>query len=167
MQPERRDSIANTFVVSLVLCIVCSLMVSTAAVALKKAQSKNKLLDRQRNILRRPGWRRRMVWKPSRSRSFSAMGRSRPSSSTCKAATLSRTVRSRMNRMTNAKQPRKQLPAKPVDADRFPIGIDRRERYTWVYLIKGDDGKLDQVVLPIYGKGLWSTMYGFVASRAT
>jgi len=26
-----------------------------------------------------------------------------------------------------------------------------------------DDGRLRQVVLPVYGKGLWSTMYGFVS----
>ena len=25
------------------------------------------------------------------------------------------------------------------------------------------DGKLDQIVLPFHGKGLWSTMYGFLA----
>jgi Na+-transporting NADH:ubiquinone oxidoreductase subunit C len=31
-----------------------------------------------------------------------------------------------------------------------------------VYLVK-KDGKLDQVILPIDGKGLWSTLYGFLA----
>ena len=36
----QRDSIANTFIVSLVLCIVCSLLVSAAAVALKPARSR-------------------------------------------------------------------------------------------------------------------------------
>ena len=40
-----KDSIANTLIVSLTLCIVCSLLVSGAAVALKPRQEKNKALD--------------------------------------------------------------------------------------------------------------------------
>ncbi len=31
-----------------------------------------------------------------------------------------------------------------------------------VYLLL-DDGKLQQLILPVHGKGLWSTMYGFVS----
>jgi Na+-transporting NADH:ubiquinone oxidoreductase subunit C len=31
-----------------------------------------------------------------------------------------------------------------------------------VYLVK-EDNKVDKIVLPVYGKGLWSTMYGFMA----
>jgi Na+-transporting NADH:ubiquinone oxidoreductase subunit C len=45
----------------------------------------------------------------------------------------------------------------------FQTGLSMREKYTWVYLVKDKQGKLAQVILPIYGKGLWSTMYGFVA----
>jgi Na+-transporting NADH:ubiquinone oxidoreductase subunit C len=41
-------------------------------------------------------------------------------------------------------------------------GIKRRETHSFVYLIE-EDGKLDQVILPIRGKGLWSTLYGFLA----
>ncbi len=35
-----KDSIANTFLVSIVLCVVCSLLVSGAAVALASAAAK-------------------------------------------------------------------------------------------------------------------------------
>ena len=41
--------------------------------------------------------------------------------------------------------------------------VRQTESKTWVYLIRGDDGQLERVVLPIYGRGLWSTLYGFVA----
>nr|WP_305909409.1 Na(+)-translocating NADH-quinone reductase subunit C [Methylomarinum sp. Ch1-1]MDP4522316.1 Na(+)-translocating NADH-quinone reductase subunit C [Methylomarinum sp. Ch1-1] len=40
--------------------------------------------------------------------------------------------------------------------------IKRRPRYMVVYLVKKDN-RFDQVILPVYGKGLWSTMYGFLA----
>ena len=40
--------------------------------------------------------------------------------------------------------------------------IKRMAKVALVYEIK-KDGKLDQIVLPFHGKGLWSTMYGFLA----
>ena len=46
-----RDSVANTFLVSFVLCIVCSLVVSAAAVNLKELQKSNKDLDIRKNVL--------------------------------------------------------------------------------------------------------------------
>ena len=42
--------------------------------------------------------------------------------------------------------------------------INRRARYSIVYLLR-KDGKLDRIVLPIHGYGLWSTLYGFIALR--
>ena len=38
-----------------------------------------------------------------------------------------------------------------------------RAKEARVYLVKDDQGNVSQVVLPMYGRGLWSTMYGFVA----
>ncbi len=40
--------------------------------------------------------------------------------------------------------------------------LKRQEKYAKVYLVK-KDGKLDKVVLPIRGYGLWSTLWGFIA----
>ena len=42
-------------------------------------------------------------------------------------------------------------------------GIKRREKYAYIYKISDDNDQLTQIVLPIYGKGLWSTLYGFLA----
>ena len=47
----QRDSLGFTLLVAVVLCVVCSLAVSAAAVALRPLQEQNKILDRQRNIL--------------------------------------------------------------------------------------------------------------------
>ena len=49
------------------------------------------------------------------------------------------------------------------DQDQARLG--RRENYSLVYLVKQDQ-KLDQIILPVRGKGLWSTMYGYVALSA-
>lgn len=41
--------------------------------------------------------------------------------------------------------------------------IKRRANVARIYKVYGDDGKLASVVLPIYGKGLWSIVYGYIA----
>lgn len=45
------NSIKKTLTVALALCIVCSVVVSTAAVVLQPTQQKNQELDRKSNIL--------------------------------------------------------------------------------------------------------------------
>ena len=55
---------------------------------------------------------------------------------------------------------------KIIDPDQDIAGLKRRSRYAKVYLIKKDNGQLDQIVLPIKGMGLWSTLYGFLALEA-
>ena len=45
------NSVANTIKVALGLCVVCSIVISSAAVMLKPMQTANELLDRNKNIL--------------------------------------------------------------------------------------------------------------------
>ena len=51
----QRDSIANTFIVAVTLCVVCAVMVSSAAVGLRSRQEENKRIDKQKNILMAAG----------------------------------------------------------------------------------------------------------------
>jgi Na+-transporting NADH:ubiquinone oxidoreductase subunit C len=44
--------------------------------------------------------------------------------------------------------------------------ISRRENYAVIYLVEGEGGELDKIILPVHGYGLWSTLYGFVALEA-
>lgn len=53
---------------------------------------------------------------------------------------------------------------KEVTAGALP-GIQHREPYAEVYEIRKAD-ETDGFVFPIYGKGLWSTLYGFLAVEA-
>lgn len=50
----------------------------------------------------------------------------------------------------------------PRDLDR--AGIKRRPRYVPVYLRKSGTG-FSHLILPIYGRGLWSTLYGYLALK--
>ena len=49
------DSISKTFGVALALCVVCAVVVSSAAVILRPTQEVNKLLDLKANILASAG----------------------------------------------------------------------------------------------------------------
>ncbi len=166
MLAERRDSITNTFIVTLVLCIVCSLLVSTAAVALKEVQGKNKLLDRQRNIIEAAGLADDV--KALKAKEITDMftdGTIEP-----KVVDLQTGEYVDDQAIANAtfderKAAKDESQNTLIKAGKFEIGIEKREKYTWVYLVKDKQGQLQQVIFPIYGKGLWSTMYGFVAVK--
>ncbi len=166
MLAERRDSITNTFVVTLVLCIVCSLLVSTAAVALKDVQGQNKLLDRQRNIIEAAGLADDVkALRASQITDMFTDGTIEP-----KVVDLQTGEYVDDKAIANAsfderKAAKDESMNTTINAGKFEIGIEKREKYTWVYLVKDKQGNLQQVIFPIYGKGLWSTMYGFVAVK--
>jgi len=50
-----KEGLRNVLVVAFSVCLVCSIVVSTAAVALKPQQQANKILDQKQNILRAAG----------------------------------------------------------------------------------------------------------------
>ena len=52
---SNKDSIKSTLIVTLLLCVVCSILVSSAAVILKPMQDANRILDRNKNILAAAG----------------------------------------------------------------------------------------------------------------
>ncbi|MDZ4851448.1 MAG: Na(+)-translocating NADH-quinone reductase subunit C [Pirellulaceae bacterium] len=166
MQTEQRDSIKNTFVVSLVLCVVCSLLVSTAAVSLKDIQSKNKLLDRQRNIIEAAGLAEDVgALKPQQITQMFSDGTIEAKVVDLQSGEYVVDTTIANESFDERKAAKDEDMNTVIQTERFGIGIEKREKYTWVYLVKNKQGDLEQVVLPIYGKGLWSTLYGFVALK--
>lgn len=155
-----KDSIGNTFLVSIVLCVVCSLVVSGAAVSLRSRQETNKLIDRYRNIIAASG----ISEKPAKDLSGKEVQELYDSRVTPELLDLS------TGEYVKDADPSYDPKEAAKDPDRntdvggsFDIGATKREQQTWVYLIKDADGNVEQVVLPIYGMGLWSTLYGYVA----
>ncbi|PQO30103.1 Na(+)-translocating NADH-quinone reductase subunit C [Blastopirellula marina] len=166
----RRDSIGGTFLVAAVLCIVCSVLVSGVAVGLKSKQEKNKELDRQRNILLAA----QLIDKEATNDEVTKIFDSK-----VKKIIIDLDTGERVDNVENPPVDIKTFDQKeslakegmheeiPTDAPKDErLGpLKEREKYSWVYLIE-EEGKLSTVVLPFYGKGLWSTMYGYVALKA-
>jgi Na+-transporting NADH:ubiquinone oxidoreductase subunit C len=148
------DSIQKTLIVALSLCVVCSVVVSTAAVMLKPAQERNVQVDKKRNILAAAGM----------------LEEGGDIDELFKGVTP-RVVDLRTGNYSDAVNPESYDPiaaAKDRDLSRKLDGsadiakIGRLEDYGVVYLV-GDAQHPDKIVLPIRGAGLWGQMYGFLA----
>lgn len=155
-----KDSIGNTFLVSIVLCVVCSLVVSGAAVSLRSRQETNKLIDRYRNIIAASG----ISEKPARDLSGKEVQELYDSRVSPELLDLSTGEYVKdADPAYDAKEAAKDPERNTDIGGSFDIGASKREQQTWVYLIKNSSGDVEQVVLPVYGMGLWSTLYGYVA----
>ncbi|MCL4112502.1 UNVERIFIED_CONTAM: hypothetical protein GTU68_039412 [Idotea baltica] len=124
------------------LCLVCSILVSAAAVVLKPMQEANKAFDKKRNILEIAG--------------LMEEGKS--------VDELYKQIEARVIDTATGEY------VDSVDAQTYDqnkeddiAGIKRRAKYTSVYLVKDENDKVKSVILPVHGYGLWSTLYGFLA----
>jgi len=149
------DDTRKIVFVALMLCLVCSLVVSAAAVYLRPLQEANRALDRKKNILDVAGLLTPGIDIEQR---FAEQIESR----------IVNLATGEFNHQIDpdhydqraaARDP--ELSAAIPKAD-DTAGIGRRAQYASVYIVRdGDD--LAQLVLPIHGYGLWSTMYGFLS----
>lgn len=154
----------KTLLVALVLCLVCSVLVSTFAVSLKPVQTKNKLLDRNKNILAAAGLYEEGKYTDQQiDAMFSNFIVKLVNLETGKYATAEEMAADGINpenydQRVAAKNPKI---SKSLSGD-DPAGIIRQEKYAKVYLLE-KNGALDLIVLPVHGYGLWGTLYGFLA----
>jgi Na+-transporting NADH:ubiquinone oxidoreductase subunit C len=148
------DSTAKILVMAVSLCLVCSVAVSMTAVALKPRQEANASLAREWQILRVADLLQEGV----------------------DQAVLFEQVEPRMVDMESGEFTASYDPAEfdlqsaardPAIAESLPddrdvAGIGVRMRYMPVYLVE-HEGSLETIVLPVWTKGLYSTLRGFLA----
>ena len=155
-----KDSVKGTLLVALVMCIVCSVVVSTAAVMLKPAQQANIELDMKRNVLMAAG----------------LIGQDEHNAKVIEQAFGSvkiKYVDLRTGKFTD------EAPAggsgraaakvagasEKLPSEQDKAKIIRRENTKEVYLVE-ENGQLQKIVLPVRGYGLWGTLYGFLALKS-
>ena len=151
-----RESVSKTFVVAIVLAAACSLLVSGAAIGLRSMQEANKVRDRKKNILIVAGL---YDAKAAVEELFQQIEPRVVDLATGEYAAEDQFDPETFDQRAAAKDPNLSV---KIPSEKDLAGIGRREKYSLVYLVKKDD-KLDQVILPVDGKGLWSTLYGFLA----
>jgi Na+-transporting NADH:ubiquinone oxidoreductase subunit C len=134
--------------------VVCSVLVSAAAVVLSDRQERNKVEEKNKNILQAAGLYEAGI--PVEEQ-FSKIEtrivdlQTGEFSQDFDVATF--------DSRSAARDPETRYQI-PPDLDL--AAIKSRSRYQDVYLVM-DDNRLQQLILPVHGKGLWSTMYGFIS----
>ena len=154
---KSRDGIANTLMVAIGVSLVCSILVSSAAVVLRPIQDRNEVLFRQRIVLQVAGLYEPGVDVADRFAAIEARLVNLETGEFVEDADVES-----YDPRAAANDPGQSVVV-PDDAD--IAGLKRREQLAPVYLIRDGD-RLDQIILPVYGKGLWSTMYGYLSLEA-
>ncbi len=140
----------------LVLAFVCSALVAGAAVGLRPLQDANRDLDRKKNILYAAGLFREgetidQMFAPIETKIVDlATGKFVPEDK-INPETYNQRKAALVDDLS------RKLPTEEDIAR-----IRRLEKYSLVYLVKEGD-RIKQIILPVRGKGLWSTMYAYVA----
>ena len=158
MSAESRSKI---IAVALGVCIVCSILVSTAAVVLNAKQEENKKVEKIKNILIAGNLY-------EKGKDVKEIYNSSIEGAIIDLETGQKLDPSRYNEELNVEAfDIKDLAGSPQYGKAIPSSQDiaqikRMPKYMAVYFVKEGD-ELKEIILPVYGKGLWSTMYGFIA----
>jgi len=156
-----KEGLKNVLFVAISMCLICSVVVSSAAVLLEPLRLKNQELDQKQNILRAAGLLPADAKVDAQGRGIDDLF----AEFEVRAVDLNTgefvdTVDvTTYDPIKAAKQPELSM-AVPRDQDIAVIG--RRENVSLVYL-KKTDGELDKVVIPVRGYGLWGTLLGYLA----
>ena len=147
------------FLIVIVVALVCSVLVSVAAVGLRPIQERNALIERSRHIVELSG-----LAEPGQ----------RLSGEEILAAIEQMDVRVidiDSGRFEDSIDPEEFDPRAAVRNQETSVQIPpeqdfaqlgRRSRYEIVYLVWEAD-EIKRVILPIVGEGMWSTLYGYIA----
>lgn len=149
-----KETVSKTITVALVLCVVCSVIVSTAAVVLRPTQKANKAADIKSNILAAAD-----MLEPGKSidEQFESV-----EAKLVDIATGKFTDALDVDTYDQLKAAKDNSLSSPLAEDEDIASLSRLEKYAKVYLVNGSSG-VEKIVLPIRGYGLWSTLKGFIA----
>ena len=151
---------SNAYVIGFAtaVCLVCSIVVSTSAVVLRDRQDRNKVLDRQTQVLVVAGLleESQKVAPEEVERLFDDNIRIRVVD--LESGEYDDAVdAAAYDQRKASKDPATSRAAPPNNA-----GVARLPSKVLVYQRVADD-RVQSLILPIEGKGLWSTLYGFIA----
>lgn len=156
-----KDSTKKTLLVALGVCFVASILVSTAAVELKPIQENNKKLDLLKNILSAGD-----LYEEGVDINKTFHEKISPEIVDLKSGEVIPKEKyddemniDKFNIETLAAS---KTWGEDIPANKDKAGIKRMPKAMAVYKVM-DGETIERFILPIYGKGLWSTLYGFIA----
>ena len=164
----QRNSVTYILSFCAAVCLVCSVVVSGSAVGLKAQQDVNKILDRQKKVLSVAGLieEGESLSKDEIQKRFKA--RIRSVVVDLKEGKIDEEATKEVANFDQQKAKKDPKQSRVAPANR--AGITRIPHTALVFQVSkeemDEDGNgfvLDQYIFPVEGKGLWSTLYGYVA----
>lgn len=158
---SNKDTLKNIVGVALGVCIVCSILVSVTAVALKPRQVANQKLERLRNVLEAGGLMEEGI---DVNKVFAE--KIEPVILDFESGELLP-----KDKMTGTLAPenfdvkrvgKDSKTSKVLESSKDPAKIKRFPKYGMIYMVKAG-GQTQAYIFPVYGLGLWSVMYGFIS----
>jgi Na+-transporting NADH:ubiquinone oxidoreductase subunit C len=157
---RKLESPRYTVIFATVVCVVCALLVSVAAVSLQPRQAANARLYMEKNVLVAAG-----LVAPGQDLTVSELDR-----------VFAERIKARLvDFATGELLPEGQTDARKYDQRRArndpeasraaapnSAGIGRMPRYGIVYFVM-KDGDVDQLIIAVEGLGMWGTIYGFLS----
>jgi Na+-transporting NADH:ubiquinone oxidoreductase subunit C len=153
----KKETLGKTVGVVVAVCLVCSIIVSSAAVGLRDLQQTNAAIDKKSNIVEAAGL------------SDIAAGDI--------AGTFDKYIEERFINLETGEYVEKPMegydmykeaknPEFSVKVTGSNVGFLQRASIANLYLVKNDAGEVTRLVLPVHGSGLWDLMYGLLALDA-
>lgn len=152
---KKGNETLKTLTVAGLLCLVCSVVVSSIVVALRPQQAINADLDMKKNILMSAGMLEagadvNAVFGTLETMIFDLEN----------GEVVTDIDAKEYDQVAAAKMPEFMVDI-PSDKDIAKLGV--RSKYAKAYVRRDESGSIDTLILGHWGKGLWSTMYGFIA----
>ncbi|MFC0180510.1 Na(+)-translocating NADH-quinone reductase subunit C [Thorsellia kenyensis] len=144
-----------------IICLICSVIVSTAAIVLSDKQAENRAIDRQRSILvvaRLIGETERVTGNQI-NELYSTFVVPRLVNLKTGQFTDEMSI-DNFDSLALANNPNQSMAVEP---SQDIAGLGRIENLSLVYIVKDKSGQLDKIILPMRGPGLWGQIYGFLA----
>lgn len=139
----------NAYVIGFaaVICVVCSLLLASVSGALSSRQEMNRLLDRQKNVLMAAGFE---------ADKLSRMG----------AAEVQDLYAKRIEELVISRQGDVLDGVKHAELGSKEANLEEPKDRLPLFRVKSEDGSgTDAYIYPVIGKGLWSTLYGYLAVK--
>ena len=151
---------SNTYIIGFAtaVCLVCSIVVSTSAVALRERQDRNKVLDRQTKVLVVAG-----LLDEGQKATPEEVEELFDNNIVSKIVDLESGEYDVDAEVENYDQRKATKdPALSREAPPNKAGLTRLPEKALVYQ-RVENEQVLSIILPVEGKGLWSTLYGFIA----
>jgi Na+-transporting NADH:ubiquinone oxidoreductase subunit C len=155
-----KESVPRTLLVALLLCLVCSIVVAASFVLLRPLQDFNRALDKRRNILIAAG-----LLPAGRNVDVNAIFEAKVKARVIDVASGSYVDSINPETFDERQAAREPSTSVAVAPERDIARIRVHAQHAVVYEVY-EGNQLETVVLPVHGKGLWSTLWGLLALQS-